>query len=252
MSRKIFYVLACLIIWTTSTVAEPNIVETAYRGVASESVTEMKDRIFGTPITVFDADYRRQAVAALPEDVRRKKFVEGNLWRHVEAVTRPVFQLHNRTNKLELLLYHDQVPVAMVWRGCILAMSDSLASSLSDEQLAGIIAHELAHAYFMDETVAFEKSGDQEGLRVVELKCDAVAMLTLKLLGSDPANFVSALRKIAILVVSKDYTSNSWRHPRLSEREKFSRRFITLLNKGERSAGYSSGLRRGSRAFAFV
>src|SRR4030095_4430367 len=120
------------------------------------------------------------------EDVRRKKFVEGNLWRHVEAVMRPVFQLHNRTNKLELLLYHDEVPVAMVWRGCILAMSDTLASSLPDEQLAGIIAHELAHAYFMDETVAFEKSGDQEGLRVVEWEGGAVAIVTTHASVSQP------------------------------------------------------------------
>ena len=234
MSRKIFYAFASLIVWTTSTVAAPNIVEAAFRGVAAESVTEMKDRIFRMPITVFSAGYRRQAIASLPEKVRLKRIRDGNLWRRVQGVTRPGLQLHSRANKLELFLYHDQVPVAMIWRGCVLAISDSLASSLSDDELAGIIAHELAHAYFMDETVAFEKSGDEEGLRVVELKCDAVAMLTLKLLGSDPVNFVNALRKITILVVSKDYIPNSWRHPRLSEREKFSRRFIKLLNTGRR------------------
>ena len=101
----------------------------------------------------------------------------------------------------------------------------------------------------MDETLAAEKRGDVQGRKVVELKCDAVAMLTLKLLGSDPVNFVSALRKITIHLVSMDHSPNSWRHPRNSEREKFSRLFIKLLTKVKSSDDHQSGLFHGREGF---
>ena len=42
----------------------------------------------------------------------------------------------------------------MLWRGCVLVISDGLADPLYDGELAGIIAHELGHSYFEDEMAA--------------------------------------------------------------------------------------------------
>lgn len=229
MSQKIFFAFTLCIVLGTSTAAAPNIVETALRDVTASSVAAMKDRIFSAPINVYGAEYRRRTVASLPEDVRRSRVTEGDLWQRVERVAKPVLQLHNREDRVELFLYRREIPIAMVWRGCALAISDSLASSLSDEELAGIVAHELAHAYFMDETIAAKRSGDKQGMRVVELKCDAVAMLTLKLMGSDPAKYASGLQRLTAVMVKKGYMPNSRWHPLPAERQRFSRRFIELL-----------------------
>src|SRR5215211_6729696 len=119
----------------------------------------------------------------------------------------PVLRLHNRMGSLELFLYryHRERPLAFVWRGCVLVISDSLAKFLTDEELAGVIAHEVGHAYFMDETLAAQRNGKEPVMRVVELKCDAVAMLTLKLMGRDPAKYVSGLWKIYTRSIYKGY-----------------------------------------------
>lgn len=231
MSQKIFFTFILGIVFATSALAStPDDVDLALRDVAATSVTEMKDRIFRLPISLFDSKHHRKAVAELPEDVRLNRITEGDLWRRVERVARPVLQLHDRTDKVELFLYRRSRPHAMVWRGCVLAISDSLTLFLSDEELAGIIAHEVAHAYFMDETLAARRGGDGQGMRVVELKCDAVAMLTLKLMGGDPAKYVSGLRTVNTYMMLKGIFSKSKSHPLIAERERFSRRFISLLS----------------------
>ena len=76
-----------------------------------------------------------------------------------------------------------------------MVISDDLSNSLSDAELTGIVAHELGHAYFMDDAVAAKRAKKSSALRVVELKCDAVAIVSLKLLGHDPAPSCVRYRK---------------------------------------------------------
>src|SRR5207237_2560655 len=128
-----------------------------------------------------------------PRSIRESRTSGGKLLRRVESIIRPVLKLHGRSDKIELFLYQDHFPSAMVWLGCVLVISDALADHLSDDELVGIVAHEMGHAYFMIETIKARKHGDGEAMRIVELKCDAVAMLTLKLLGRDAADYLRAL-----------------------------------------------------------
>ncbi len=82
----------------------------------------------------------------------------------------------------------------MLWRGCVLAIWDGLAEALMDGELAGIIAHELGHSFFMDKIVVAQHGKDTSTMRIIELKCDAVAILSLKLMDHDPRLFVRALK----------------------------------------------------------
>src|SRR5262249_48099352 len=123
----------------------------------------------------------------------------------------------------ELFLYHDNVPTGYLWRGCIMVLSDDLANSLSEAELTGIVAHELGHAYFMDDAVAAKRHNQSSALRVMELKCDAVAIVSLKLLGHNPASFLRALQKIQLLLNRKQLSPRDpSSHPSLSQRVLFS------------------------------
>ncbi len=220
-----------LTILSTATVAQ-NPVEMALNSMGTVSTSEMIQRVLSLPFTVRDAAYRREALAHLPQNIRQHRITEGKLLRRVEHLIRPVLELHRRSDKVEIYLYQDKIPQGMLFRECVLVLSDSLAGTLKDDELIGIVGHELAHAYFMDEMVAARKGQDGRAMRAVELECDAVAMITLRVMGKDPKQVLKGLQRITVMSKSKSYQSSSyWMHPQIAEREEFAQRFIQLLSR---------------------
>lgn len=236
MWQKIFKQFFCvaslsLTISSPATAAQ-NAVEMALTSIGTASIAEMSKRVLSLPFTVRDAAYRREALAQLPPNIRHHRITEGKLLRRVEHLMRPVLELHRRSDKVELYLYQDKIPQGMLFRECVLVLSDSLAGTLKDDELIGIVGHELAHAYFMDEMVAARKRQDGRAMRAVELECDAVAMITLRVMGKDPGQLLKGLQRITVMSKSKGYQSSSyWMHPQIAEREEFAQRFIQLLSR---------------------
>lgn len=233
MLKKMLFVTILSLELTTAAAAAPDIVELALGEVGTGSADEMRIRIFSIPITVLDSESCRGAMKALPDSIRDHRITEGKLLRRVERIIKPVLQLHRRMNmdKVELFLYRDDLPKGMLWMGCMLILSDSLADLLYDAELTGVVVHELAHSYFADEMVAAQRTKDDRAMRLVELKCDAVAVLSLKLLGSNPAHHFRGLQRIMTML---GQGVGSWKkadktHPSIVERALFSQRFVKLL-----------------------
>jgi hypothetical protein len=206
-------------------------IELALAAIGGGSASEMKSRLFTSRITVFDDASRTQAVAALSASLRDRRITQGRLLRRVAMMLREVLQLHGRSGEVELFLFDDDLPSPRLWRGCVLLIPNSLAEQLFDGELAGIFAHELGHSYFEDEMAAAVRTQDVRDMRVVELKCDAVALLSLKLLGHDPALYLRGLRTIEDLNKRKGRSKgNRQSHPELVERAQFSQRIIKSLS----------------------
>ena len=239
MTRNILFVTVLSLVLTNSAMAASDIIDSALQGVGTGSVEEMKTRIFALPIAVLGPDHREKAIASLPEKVRGKRITEGKLLHRVERVINPLLVLHDRTQDLELFLYRGDTLRGMLWRGCVLVLSDSLARALEDEELAGLVAHELGHSYFMHESVAAHRAQDYGALRVVELKCDAVAMLSLRLLGVDSDRHLKGVQKVMSLNNKEQLFSDirhevrtgdeKKTHPTFVERARFAQSFIKML-----------------------
>jgi peptidase M48-like protein len=209
---------------------ELNEIELALAAAGAGSANEMRSRLFTHNITVFNDKFRAQAVAALPASLHKRRITQSRLLSRVETIFRQTLQLHGRSGRLDLFLFQDDVPSAMLWRGCVLALSDGLADPLYDSELAGIIAHELGHSYFEDEMAAAHRAKDARAMRVVELKCDAVAILSLKLLSYDPAHYLKGLQRIQVIIKRKSLSGGIFQsHPELVARAQFSQRFIKSL-----------------------
>ena len=205
-------------------------VELALAAIGSGSAEEMKSSLFSERITVFDDSLRAQAVAALPASLRGQRITQGKLLGRVEAIFNQVLQLQGRSGKLVLFLYRNDLPSAMLWRGCVVAVSDGLAEPMYDDELAGVLAHELSHSYFEDEMAEGRRAQNAFAMRVIELKCDGVAILSLKLLGRNPAGYMRGLRRIQLITKRKGLSDVVFQsHPTLVERMKFSQRFIESL-----------------------
>jgi hypothetical protein len=207
-----------------------NEVEQALAAIGSGSAEELKDRLFTHSITVFNAAQRAQAIAALPASTREQRITQGKVLRGVETVFQQTLQLHRRGGKVELFLFRQDAPLAQLWRGCVLMLSEGLADTLYDGELAGIIAHELGHSYSMDEMVEAQRVKDAQAMRVIELKCDAVAIVSLKLLGHNPAHYLRGLKRVQEITRRKSLSRGVFQsHPELHARAEFAERLITSL-----------------------
>lgn len=208
-------------------------IERALTAIGTGAAVELKSRLITDRITVFNDEARAQAIAALPAAVRDRRVTQGKLLRRVEPVLAQVLQLHERTRTSQqptLFLFEHEFPTAQLWRGCVLLVSTGLAEPLYDGELAGIFAHELSHSYFEDEMAAAQQRRDVQAMRVVELKCDGVAILSVKLLGYNPALYLKGLQRIQTLNKQKGLSSGLFQsHPELMARAQFSERLIKSL-----------------------
>jgi len=205
-------------------------IEVALAAIGSGSAEEMKSRLISERITVFDDSLCAHAVAALPASLRNQRITQGRLLRRAEAIFNEVLRLHGRSGKLVLFLYRNDLPSAMLWRGCVVAVSDGLAEPMFDDELAGALAHELGHSYFEDEMADGRRAQNAFAMRVIELKCDAVAILSLKLLGRSPAGYTRGLRRLQLITKRHGLSVDVFQsHPTLVKRMKFSQLFIESL-----------------------
>ena len=233
MTKQILWIITLLLGFVTCASAlESDEVEQALANVGVGPTREIKDRVFGRPLTFISVEHRAQAVAALPASIREYGVPPGRLQRRVETILRHVLEAQERNpEQIALFLFHGDMPRALLWRGCVLAISDGLAEPLLDSELAGIIAHELGHSYFMDEMAQAQQTGDTHAMRVIELTCDAVAILTLKLLNHDPALYLRGLKSLKDIIRRKSLSSGIFQsHPGLVERARRSARLLKLLS----------------------
>ena len=194
-------------------------------------MSEIKTRLFTKRITIFNDDSRAQAVAALPASIRDRRITQGKLLRRVEKILHQVLQLHERGGEVELFLYTNDLPTPALWRGCVLLIPAGIADLLYDGELAGVLAHELGHAYFADDMADALRAQDSRAMRVVELKCDGVGLLSLKLLNYNPSLYVRGLHRMEAISRRKGQSGGiSQSHPELVKRAQFSQRFIKILN----------------------
>src|SRR5436190_20051695 len=72
-----------------------------------------------------------------------------------------------------------------LYRRCVILISGQALALLSGEELAALAAHELGHDYDFDAYANALEQGDTARMRELELKSDAVAVLTLEEVGID-------------------------------------------------------------------
>jgi hypothetical protein len=86
----------------------------------------------------------------------------------------------------------------------------------------------MGHEYFWDQYQAARKRSDPGKLQEVELRCDAIAVLTLLQLGADPADLLAGVSKQAGFNELTGATANANCYVSLKERTRFVR---TLMDR---------------------
>jgi len=76
----------------------------------------------------------------------------------------------------------------------VILVSANILPLLSKEEFAALVAHEVGHEYVWAEYGHAEERHDHARIRELELRCDGIAVLTLRRLGVDPQRLVRALQ----------------------------------------------------------
>lgn len=109
-------------------------IEQVIAAIGSGPAADLKSRLLADRLTVLDAAFRARAINALPAALRNQRLTEGQPLRRAEMNLQRVLALHERPEfaTVEIFLLRDETAQAMLWRGCVLALSAGLVNALSD------------------------------------------------------------------------------------------------------------------------
>ena len=146
----------------------------------------------------------------------------GERVERLKAALQPVLAYHERDGKLPIYVLRSEQPKAFVACRAALIITTKLMLISGEAEIRGIVAHELAHEYLWEERDLAFKKEDESPLREIELFCDAVAAITLKEIGDDPACYAEALKRMTYVGSTAGNTTRSQTktHPSLDARMK--------------------------------
>lgn len=160
-------------------------------------------------------EFREAVVNLFPPAWRSRHNTDPAVARELQSLLRPVFSLYEVD--YEIYAINTSKPSIFLDSDAVLVLTTGLiARARSDDELLGLVAHEVAHARFGQRTTAAkaviagliatgksDSQGERQALRelsLIELECDAIASRTLLALGQDPIEFVKGIQRL-----KKDY-----------------------------------------------
>ena len=152
---------------------------------------------------------------------------------------RRILVYHKRDDVFETKVVDLPQAVVALHDRAVLLVSRPALRLLSAPELQAVVAHEAGHDYFWAEYVASRERDDARARQELELRCDAIAVLTLFDLGLDPPPLVSALRKLTLFNERLGTNPKRERYPLMDERARFIRAIAVV--------GAPLGKRRNSR-----
>jgi len=170
---------------------------------------------------------------AKPELAKTTIYETGSMEsQDVLKIIRPALILFQRN--WDVAVVKQDAPFVGVFRQCIFIVSTGLLDLITDEQLLGFAAHELAHECFIEELRAADHLGCASAYHLVEFKSDLIAALCCLILKRDPLALVSGvglveayyLRNEPSILQGNTHPNAAWRHRCIDL-------FLTRINKSD-------------------
>jgi hypothetical protein len=112
----------------------------------------------------------------------------------------------------------------------VLLLSRDALSLVSAQELQALAAHELGHEMFWDEYEAARVVGSHARLQELELRCDGVAVATLRGLGRGPQSLIDAVTKMTRYNERLRAMGSAARYPSLRQRRHFVEALAGILD----------------------
>jgi hypothetical protein len=188
----------------------------------NSSIDEFLTQTRPAPLTRADCD---EVIASLPK--------EGELQAKPAELAkidaaRAVVHYHQRAGVMTFkVIGVGHAFIGLHARSVLLASRDAL-SLVSSDEFAALVAHEIGHDYMWQEYRSAMNRKDYKKMQELELRCDGIAVLTLRRVGIDPENLVSAIQKVTRFNQLRDAVASSASYVSLKERVRFIRTIAAL------------------------
>lgn len=133
----------------------------------------------------------------------------------------PVLSYLERDSVTEVRILRLDLAWAGLLEGAAVLISPHALDLLTPAELQAVIAHELAHEYFAGEYQAARATQDYDTVKEIELRCDAVAVLTMSRLGLDRSALLSGVAKLLKFNERRGFANSRQLAPAWDERRNF-------------------------------
>lgn len=155
--------------------------------------------------------------------LRKEDMIEPSAARQAKLdALRPVLEYLERDTVVEVKVLRLRLAWAGFLEGAAVLVSEEAIDLLTAEELQAVVAHELAHEYFSDEYDAARRNGRYDTVKEIELRCDAIAIITMKGLRLESAALLSGVSKLTTFNERRGFPNNRNLVPSVEERKNFS------------------------------
>jgi peptidase M48-like protein len=140
----------------------------------------------------------------------------------------PVLAYLERDVAIEVKILRLELAWAGLLGGAAVLVSEGAVDLLTAEELQAVVAHELAHEYFSDEYEAARNSKRYDTVKEIELRCDAISIVTMRGLRLDSGALLSAVAKLTKFNDRRGFPNSPNLAPSAEERTNFSLAVVEL------------------------
>ena len=115
-----------------------------------------------------------------------------------------------------------------LYQRTVILVSRQLLNVVSRGEFVALVAHEVGHDYDWEAYFGAMQIRSHVHMQHLELRADAIAVLTLRRIGGDPENLVSAVRNVTHYNLRRNAVENARNYPPLTQRIAFIRAVARL------------------------
>jgi Peptidase family M48 len=166
--------------------------------------------------------------ARLVAGIRKEDIVSPSAGRQAKLDTlRPILAYHDRAG-IDVKILRLGLAWAGFLEGAAVVVSEEAVDILTPEELQAVVAHELGHEYFASEYETARQSKQYDAVKEVELRCDGLAIITMKSLGLNPNCLLTGVSRLTQFNESRGVKNNPNLVTSLDERREFCEAMIKL------------------------
>jgi hypothetical protein len=195
-----------------------------FEGIDTTDVDAFLTRIRPLPLS---PALKAQVIANLPTEGELRPAPKDLL---KLAIAESILKFHQRKDAIEVRLIDVKHAFVGLHARSVLLISRDALDLVRPQELQALIAHELGHEYFWDEYTRAMADHDDRRMQELELRCDGIAVLTLRQLALDPEDLVRAVTSLTRYNERLGAVASADSYAALGDRVRFIRSVQRLLD----------------------